>query len=262
MKRITTLACTLLFTSTSAFADVVVNDATTESITPPSITLTASQSMQQAIASENVRLQPFTARYSSEYDLGWFSLDIDAERKLEASDDGTWQLTFEAEASAASIREKSVFRLDGSRIHPLQYSYDAGGLITEDDQRLVFDYQDETVRDEKKQRSYSDKWQNDLQDKLTYMQQISIDLAAGNDELSYQVFEKHRVREYAFEILGEEQLNTKVGTLNTLKLRQKRNDNREIVAWLAKDKDYLLVRLVDRKKGKKRYQIDLVSTTL
>ncbi len=253
MRIIAPLACSLIVAASSAFAGEAAPSQ------PPSSTAAPAN---YADAKPAFQLQPYSARYSSEYDFGWFSFYIDAERTLKQENDGSWSMVFEAEASAGSIRETTHFQLEDGQIHPLKYTYDASGLIQEDDQRLLFDYDQRTVLDQKKGRSFADKWQDDLQDKLSYMQQISIDLANGKRTLDYPVFEKHRVKQYTFEIVAEEQLNTQIGKLDTLKLKQKRSDNREIVAWVAKDKDYLLVRLVDRKKGKKRYQIDLVSTTL
>ncbi|WP_221801852.1 DUF3108 domain-containing protein [Oceanobacter mangrovi] len=220
------------------------------------------ETVAEPVSSIAATLYPYSAEYDSQYDWGWFSFDIKARQTLEQVDEAQWKLTFQARASAASVEETSWFTLQDGQIHPRQYYYKASGLIQEDDQLLVFDDQHHTVQDNINNRSFDDKWRDDLQDKLTYMAQISLDLANNKPELDYQVFEKHRVRHYRFEVVGEETLNTRIGPLKTIKIRQLRDDKREIMAWLASEKNYLMIKLVDRKKGKKQYQIDLVSTTL
>lgn len=207
-------------------------------------------------------LQPFYARYETRYKLSFLSFDIEAERRLQPLDKQQWQISFDASASAASLHENARFRVVDGQIQPLEYSMRGSGLIQEDDRSLLFDHDQQQIRDMLEGSVFSNRWQQGIQDKLTYMLQASLDLAAGKELLSYPVFEKNKAKTYAFERLGNEQLNTRVGRLNTVKIRQIRKDRREITAWLAVDKNYLLVRLLDSEKGKTRYEINLVETDL
>jgi len=63
-------------------------------------------------------LAPFKASYVTEWSLGWFTLDIEATRTLQRTPDGNWLLTFEAETSAASLKETSEFSLIERQIRP------------------------------------------------------------------------------------------------------------------------------------------------
>ena len=198
-------------------------------------------------------LAPFTARYKSEWDVGFFSIDIEGTRSLEQLSDGQWRLTFKADSSAASLKEISTFELADGQIQPLDYQYQVSGLVTEPNRHLQFLPMQEIVRDHKKNRDHTN------QDAQTYMLQASLDLALHPTlPLSYPVFEKKKTKLFNFEIVGEEVIKSPLGKLNTVKIRQVRKDSREVIVWLDKDRQYLLARLIDKKKGKTRYRIDLV----
>lgn len=221
---------------------------------------------------EITSLKPFSARYKTEWKLGWFSVDIEAVRNLRQLPSGHWLLTFEAETSAAALKETSEFSLDQGRIQPLEYRYRATGLFNEADRTLLFSPQLKLVKDLENNKDYPQAWENEIQDNLTYMLQASLDLARikqqtdtpsdgtqHNNELNYPVFEKKRVKAFQFRIIGEEQLNTRIGKLKAIKVEQiRQKKGREVFAWFAADFNYQLVRLVDKEKGKTRYQIDII----
>lgn len=204
-------------------------------------------------------LKPFKAQYSSSYKLGFLEFDINAERILSQSDANTWQLQFSASASAANLDESTRFRMTDGRIQPLQYSLKGSGLIQEDDRALRFDHASKTVFNAQNGQPFANEWSNEIQDRLSYMLQISLDVAAGKQEMEYPVFEKNRIKIHHYKVLGEETLKTRIGPLRTVKVSQVRQDKRKITAWLAVDHHYIMVRLVDRQNNSTRYAIDLVS---
>ncbi len=221
-------------------------------------------------ASEVTLLKPFSAHYKTEWKLGWFSIDVEAERNLRQLPSGHWLLTFEAETSAAALKETSEFSFDDGQIKPLEYRYRATGLFNEADRTLLFSPQLKLIKDLENNKDYPKAWKNEVHDNLTYMLQASLDLStlrkdtdspenpANNHELSYPVFEKKRVKDFQFRIIGEEQLSTRIGKLKTIKVEQiRQKKGREVFAWFAIDRGYQLVRLVDKEKGKTRYQIDI-----
>ena len=211
-------------------------------------------------AKPSAQLTPFTAHYKTAWKLGWFSIDIEASRTLRQLTNGNWQLIFEADASAAGLVETSEFSFEDGLITPLEYRYRGSGLINESDRTLVFTPEFKRVSDLENQQQYSNAWKDTIQDNLTYMLQAGLDLAKGDEDLQYQVFEKNRAKDFEFEVVGEEQLNTDIGRLNTIKLRQvRKNKNRNVYAWYAIDHNYQLVRLQDKKDGETRYQIDITA---
>ena len=222
-------------------------------------TVSASSVDNQAPSSSDTNLRPFVARYKSEWDVGWFSIDIKGTRTLKQLENGHWQLIFKADSSAAALKEVSRFEVTDGQIQPLEYEYQVSGLVTEPDRHLEFIPTQEIVRDHKKKRDHTNQWAPGIQDAQTYMLQASLDLTLHPTlPLSYPVFEKKKTKLFNFEIVGEEVIKTQIGKLNTVKIKQVRKDSREVTVWLAKDHQYLLARLVDKKKGKTRYRIDLV----
>ncbi|CCU72665.1 DUF3108 domain-containing protein [Thalassolituus oleivorans] len=202
-------------------------------------------------------LTPFKISYRSEWHVGWFSFDIDASRTLKKLDNGEWELVFDAEASVASLRETSQFTFVDGRILPNAYKYRASGLIDEDDRTLTFKANDQTVFSDEKNKLYTDQWQDDIQDNITYMLQASVDLASGQTEFEYPVFEKKNSKPFRFKVVGEEVLKTPAGKFRAVKVEQLRSDKRrQIFAWFAIDQHYALIRMTDKKDGKTRYQID------
>lgn len=207
----------------------------------------------------NTSLSPFKARYSSRYKLGFLSFDIDAERTLQKLPDNSWQLQFSASASAASLDEITRFKLANGRIQPQEYSLKGTGVIQEDDRAFRFDHTAKTVTNSLSGDIFQNQWHDQIQDRLTYMLQISLDVAAGKRQLEYPVFEKNKVKMHQYAVVGEETLNTRIGPLRTIKVRQVRQDKRSITAWLAIDHQYVLVKLADKQNNSTRYAIDLVS---
>ena len=202
-------------------------------------------------------LTPYAIDYQSKYKFGWFSFDIEAHRQLSQQADGHWKLEFNAEASMAKLREMSVFHCENNQITPVDYLYRAGGLIDEDDRTLVFLEPSQTVRDQEKDKAYTDDWEPGIQDNLTYIQQASLALAQGQLEFTFPVFEKKKTKPFRFRVVGEESIKVPAGEFKAIKVRQIRDDkDREIYAWFAKQPGYPLIRLKDKDNGKEKYRIE------
>lgn len=207
-------------------------------------------------------LTPYTIDYQSKYKFGWFSFDIEARRELSRQEDDRWKLDFNAEASMAKLREMSVFKCSDNQITPMDYLYRAGGLIDEDDRTLVFLETSQTIRDQEKDKAYTDDWEPGIQDNLTYIQQASIVLSQGLQEFTFPVFEKKKTKPFRFRVVGEESIKVPAGTFQAIKVRQIRDDkDREIYAWFAKQPGFPLIRLKDKDNGKEKYRIEATRLT-
>ncbi|MDF1762844.1 MAG: DUF3108 domain-containing protein [Oleibacter sp.] len=214
---------------------------------------------QTTHADTHTMLKPFTIDYSSQYKLGWFSIDIDATRQLSQQSDGTWTLDFNAEASVATVKENSQFKLskDGKTIIPMEYRFRATGLISEDDRTLSFNAAQKTVKDKESDKFYDNSWQDGIQDNATYMLQASIALAEGKKEFSFPVFEKNKTKVFTYRVVSEDTVKIKAGTFDAYRVMQVRKDkDREIYAWFAKQDGFPMILLRDKKKGKLSYQIE------
>ena len=80
------------------------------------------------------------------------------------------------------------------------------------------------------------------QDKLVYQLAIMYDLANGKKNLDYKIADGGKLKDYAFEIQGEETLNTALGKVKTVRI-QRIGDKRDTTVWCAPQYAYLPMKL-------------------
>lgn len=201
----------------------------------------------------------FTADYNATWTGGWFPINVDAQRSLSYAADGTATLTFEADSAIAGLEEISTFRFLENTIQPLQYRYLRTGLFKEPDRDQRFNWQEKQIINGENQKVFEGHWHDQVQDNLSYNIQASIDLKQGKTQFNYPVFDRNKVKDFQFKMVGYESLKTKVGTLRTVKVEQveSKKSKKKTYIWFAKDYDYLLVRLKQKQKDGQTYQIDL-----
>jgi len=201
----------------------------------------------------------FKAVYKATWKGGWFPVSVIAEKSLTYIDDQTAELRFEADSAIAGLQEVSTFKWQEQQIKPQQYQYLRTGLFDEPDRHQVFDWQNKSVVDIKQKREYPGEWHEQIQDNLSYHLQAGIDLKNGKTQFSYPVFDRKRVKEFNFQLVGYESLQTPVGTLRTVKVEQveSKKSKAKTYIWFAKDYDHMLVRLKQKKKDGQTYQIDM-----
>lgn len=210
-----------------------------------------------AAAQPKAQLEPFQVEYSATYSLGWLNLKIVGHQRLVLQDDGLWRLTFVAETSGASLSEESKFSLAQGKILPYEYQYSTAGLLRKTPQHQRFDASHQVIEDLAKEHIYTDLWQENLQDNLTYILQASLDLAAGKTDLEYHFYHKGQIKSYRYQVVGKEMLATAVGSLKTVKLKRMDSSKRTIYAWFATEHQHRLVRLAELKDGKVAYEINV-----
>ena len=97
-------------------------------------------------------------------------------------------------------------------------------------------------------------------DKSSYQLALQKDVATGEDSLSYIVLDGDDLDTYDFRRLGDEVIETPLGTLNTVKVERVRDpgeSQRKTTLWFAKDWGYLLVQLNQVERDGKEYTIML-----
>lgn len=203
----------------------------------------------------------FTADYNATWTGGWFPINVDAKRSLRYQEDGSAVLTFEADSAIAGLEEISTFRFLNNTIQPLQYRYLRTGLFKEPDRNQLFDWQEKKVINGDSKKVFEGHWHEKIQDNLSYNMQASIDLKQGKTQFTYPVFDRKKIKDFKFQLVGFESLKTKVGTLRTVKIEQLEEKTKTFI-WFAKDYDYLLVRLKQKQKDGQTYQIDLTGADI
>ena len=204
-------------------------------------------------------LEPFSVQYRTRIKFGLLKLDVNATRTLKQLQDNEWEIRFDATASIGQISEYSRFRLINNKIEPILYRRRASGLIDRYNRTLQFDTEAQQIIDLETDLPLEIEWQDGMQNDLTYMLQIVIDLKNKKENFGYPVYQKSRVKSLNFRIDGNEQIKTQAGIFNTLKISQVRSDNKQVEAWFTDDDTHHFIRLLDRKNGEIRYRIDAVS---
>lgn len=210
---------------------------------------------------------PFEATYRA--DFKGLPITAKALRSLEKRKDGRYVLTSEAHSFLANVTERSVFRWDGEEVIPLQYEYVRKGLGRNRDETVHFDAD---ARDATRGDNRGPSWvsiDRGVTDTLNYQLQMREDVAravasgSNRTRFTYRIADGNRIKEYSFEIQGEELLKTHVGNLRTLRLaRVDGSAKRETIFWLARDWQYLLVRLKQTENGSGSFDLLLDSATM
>lgn len=205
--------------------------------------------------------ESFEAVYKAKYR----GISVTATRKLQTLADGTQLFTFYAESWLADLKEASHFRWsDNARIIPIRYHYERTGLGRDREAILDFDWESNTVVNNVERKP----WQMDVPamalDKLSYQLQIRTDLINGRPLLEYDVADGGRLKHYNFEVLGEEEVKTDAGRFKAVKIKRLRegDTSRHTIFWMAKDWNYLIVRLQQEEDDGASYEIDLHKAVL
>lgn len=189
--------------------------------------------------------------FENEYSTRIFGIKVTVTHKLTDLEEGGQQLRFEADSWIGRIEEISQFDWNGDNIvQPRKYFYKRRGLGRNRDAELTFDWDAKRVINNVQGVSWGMDISKNVQDKLSYQIQLQRDLIAGRDNLVYQIADGGKLKQYRFEVVGEEVLDTPLGKVETVKvMRSRDDDDRATYAWLAKDWDFLLVRLQQREDG-------------
>ncbi|HGX93180.1 MAG TPA: DUF3108 domain-containing protein [Candidatus Tenderia sp.] len=148
---------------------------------------------------------------------------------------------------STELRERSEWILHDGQPRPLSYRYDrTGDKKRERHVHIRFDWEKMRVINS----INNDPWQMsipaDTLDKLLYHLAVVYDLQQGKTTLSYHVADGGKLKTHTFEIIGNEQITTPLGTFNTLKL--KTPGKRDTIIWCAPELDYLPVQLEQKEK--------------
>lgn len=152
--------------------------------------------------------------------------------------------------------ERSKFEIVNKQIKPKEYFIDSYEKKEHKEIKLDFDWQQSMVIANGK-KLYDLK--TTMQDKLSHLYQLKIDLQGSENKFTYQVIKDDEISKYTFQILGNELIDTPLGKLDTVKLRQTSNtSSRNNVIWMAKPLGLLIVKTEQYRKNKLLGRIEIV----
>jgi hypothetical protein len=195
-----------------------------------------------AIASADETLSVFDNQYKAKL----YGFSIDVRSRLTPSPDGSYELYFKADSLIGSVTETSSLNWDATTqiVKPRHYTYKRSSLAKSREEELNFDWAKRIVSNPLNNTNWAMTGNHDIQDDLSYQLQLRQDLLAGKKKFIYHISNGKKIKEYYFEVVDEETLDTPLGDVQTVKVKRSyTNDARATYAWFAKDYQYLLIRL-------------------
>ncbi len=196
-------------------------------------------------------LKPYRVVYHVSYEF-FLPVEGTAIRELKQQENGQWLLSHTVDASMLTLKETSLFDWQQQQPKPQTYQLEQNSVSKKKAELLAFDWRKLQVHHTTNKPAGTLDIPANTFDKLTYQLKLRQDLLNGQEPGVYTVAEKRKLKEYGFILLGSELLDTPVGKLETLKIQRDRgaDSNRKTTLWLAKDWDYLLVKVKQQEKGK------------
>lgn len=211
---------------------------------------------------------PSLKTYEARYEARAMGLSATAYRTLQLIEGEIYQLQNSLTltlfgADVGSVTETSRFLWQASDLTPLQYSYEQTG-ISDRSERVEFDWNNNVAQSSQDGESWSLPLQHGIMDKLSYSTRLGRDISErGMSEVSYNIIDAEDIDVHVYRVAAEEVLSTPAGNLNTVRIERVRREgsSRSTTVWLAKDWDYLLVRL-EQINGSRTTELSLESATV
>ncbi len=209
-------------------------------------------------------LTPYKATYDLYYGgvyagVAFYELEIDVDgnilfnARVEPRGAAAW-------ISSDIVSEQSRLRLDGDgSLIALQYEYkQLRNLIPVEQKSVEFDWAAGLART----RINDDRQQVAIEpgtvDRMSLQLKIMLNRLAGDDgkAITYPIVEDHEIREYHFEVMGQERLATEAGRYDTVRL-ERRHKDRTTIFWSAPSLSYLPVRVEQQRTNRPTSRMDL-----
>ncbi len=207
--------------------------------------------------------------YEAVYQAKALGISATATRRQSISDEQQYTLENSLSlvvlgANVGSVTETSEFVWNDSQIVPLHYRYVQTG-ISASNEEVFFDWNNSLAISQSDEESWEVALSDGVLDKLSFSVQIGQDIAERElAQFQYNVVDEDKIDEHLYRISSEEVLETPLGKLNTIKIERVRaaESRRRTTVWLAKDWDYLLVRLEQVSGSGTETQLSLESATM
>lgn len=212
-------------------------------------------------------IPPFTAQYNiirQDDTVG------SAVRKLIYIDHNKAQFSYQTDIKwlifSDNRQERSIVTIHDSQVSPLQYNYNREGTGTDKNYQWRYDLANNSATDINKKRTVKINFPDNIQDKLSYHFQHRLNIKKNPEQkhFVYPVIDTSgKIKNYVYQYDGEEELMLPYGTIKTIRLKREVIEKEKITyAWFAPKLDYLMVKLLQTKKGMEQFQAQLNTLTI
>lgn len=177
-------------------------------------------------------------------------------RSLARLDDNSYEYRSETKTVGLISLIRKLHVVESSRLvvaenmlQPLYYSYRRTGYRKKRDVSIEFNRETGKITNTINGDFWHLPMEPAVMDKLLYQLAIMYDLQNGRTPASYRIADGGGIKTYQFEKLGEEVVETPLGSFNTIKmLRRKPGSSRRSVFWCAPELEYLQVKVEHTEK--------------
>lgn|GEM_PF-1706909 len=194
--------------------------------------------------------------YEAEYEISWHGIQAGKSvHSLRLREDGLYHIETQSHPYLSFIPysyiESSDFAWEDNEVVPRNYYYHIKEGTRLKKGNVFFDWERRRLTNHASNEPWEMDIQPAIQDKLTHTIQLRLDLQNGRSHLAYLVAEDDEVKTYAFTLLGREDINTQIGYLDTLKVEHLSRKGRRTLMWLARDYDFLPVKVYHFRNNKR-----------
>ncbi len=230
-------------------------------LSPVQAQQTAATAPQAAVSQVSAGLKPFSAKYQV---LRSGKVHGEAERYLKPWGQG-YELGYKSKISWLIFKderhERSRFVLKDGHLQPFFYQLKRWGTGPGRHYELNLDWAKQQLLTGKEKEPKTIEWDKQWLDQLSYHSQLVLELAAGKTEFSFDVLTRHGdPRSYQYKVTGEELLSLPAGQLKTVRVERVGKDlDKQVIAWVAPELDYLLVKLWQAEDKVEQFDVQLQS---
>ncbi len=209
------------------------------------------QADEQPQLSETQAAEAFKP-YEAAYKTTTRGMSITLNRQLKRGKNQEWILTNGGKMLVAGFQETSVFTVDGDRIKPRSWIYQGSGLINRR-REVHFTEGSDIIRSLYKDVWYELPYSEGTLDRVSQQEQLRLFLLndpTPKEDVTFRVADGKRIKDYVLKYVAEEELETELGTVNTLHFeRLHDDDDRKSDLWVAPAWDFMMVKTVHIEDG-------------
>ncbi len=181
------------------------------------------------------------------------------ERSLTLLDDGNYLFSSKSKTTGFialfrkdHIVETSLWKTSHDGYVPISYTYNHTGGKKDRSVKIDFNWEKDKITNRVNDSTWYMDTEEGILDKLLYQLTIMSDLKSGTVPDQYTIADGGKIKQYFFEYLEDEEINTPLGKFKTMKLaRHKPNSDKTTWLWCAYELSFLPIKVVNtEKKGR------------
>ena len=155
--------------------------------------------------------------------------------------------------------ERSEWTYEGDWLQPLAYRYERTGRRAREID-IAFDWETDVAHHHSPGSAWRLPVPRGTMDKFNYILALMRDLGRGKRHLEYTIAGGGRLRRYVLTGVGEERIETALGTFDTTIIRRERENNTRLTTfWCADELGFLPVKIVHVERDGKSMTLEIES---